>query len=194
MLFITRLFITSVSPTDSIMRYLQFISLILCIGHIFNSGLFAENDSFQKLRIKDKSFEQVLLDRKEIMSGLIDIITVVNQRYLVSVGICYMDAKPTPPKLLASMKYARIKAKEKVARLIDETMSSKESFTSHYEKIVKVDEEGNEETIQRVKETFLSFTQSESQQIIHSPDQKELGWWITAEGDQMGLAIAYPIK
>ena len=176
------------------MRYLQFICLILCTGHIFNSGLFAENDSFQKLRIKDKSFETALLARSEIMSGLIDVIEVDKKRYLVSVGICYMDGKPSPQKLLASMKYARIKAKEKVARLIGETMSSKESFTTHYEEIVKVDQEGNEETIKRVKETFLSFTQSDSEQIIHSPDQKELGWWISAEGDQMGIAIAYPIK
>lgn len=176
------------------MRYLQFISLFLFTGHIFNSGLFAENDAFQKLRIKNKSFEIALLARSEIMSGLIDVIEVDEKRYLVSVGICYMDGKPSPQKLLASMKYARIMAKEKVARLIGETMSSKESFTTHYEEIVKVDREGNEETIKRVKETFLSFTQSDSEQIIHSPDQKELGWWITAEGDQMGLAIAYPIK
>ena len=176
------------------MRYLQFISLFLFTGHIFNSGLFAENDAFQKLRIKNKSFEIALLARSEIMSGLIDVIEVDEKRYLVSVGICYMDGKPSPQKLLASMKYARIKAKEKVARLIGETMSSKESFTTHYEEIVKVDQEGNEETIKRVKETFLSFTQSDSEQIIHSPDQKELGWWITAEGDQMGIAIAYPIK
>jgi len=169
-----------------------YFTLIHCL---FLTNAFCEDkELFKKLRISDKSFEKALLDRSEIMSGLIDVIEVDKKRYLVSVGICYIDGKPSPQKLLSAMKYSRIKAKEKIARLIGETMSSKESFTSHYEEIVKIDQEGNEETIKRVKETFLSFTQSESQQIIHSPDQKELGWWITAEGDQMGLAIAYPIK
>lgn len=53
----------------------------------FNTALFAENDSFQKLRIKDKSFETALLARSEIMSGLIDVIEVDEKKYLVSVGI-----------------------------------------------------------------------------------------------------------
>jgi len=176
------------------MNFFYFFFLFFAIGLFSNIDLMADKELFQKLKINDKFFETALLARSEIMSGLIDVIEVKEKKYLVSVGICYMDSKPKPQKLLASMKYARIKAKEKVARLIGEKMSSKESFTSHYEEIVEVDAEGNEETIKRVKETFLSFTKSESQQIIHSPDQKELGWWITAAGDQMGLAIAYPIK
>ena len=159
-----------------------------------NSMSASQDNLFSKIKISDKSFEEALLKREKIFSGLIDVIEVDEKRYLVSSGISYLDGKPSPQKLLSAMKYARIKAKEKVARLIGQTMTSSESFTSHYEEIVKIDQEGNEETIKRVKETFLSFTQSESQQIIHSPDQKELGWWITAEGDQIGLAIAYPIE
>jgi hypothetical protein len=170
----------------------------LCIILLFANltSLASDVSDFHKIRIKEKSFADALLARTYLMRGLIDTIQVNEKKYLVSVGICYLNAqgKVSGEKLLEAMKYARIQAKTNLALLIGQTISSRQSFISHYESVTKVDAEGNEKQIERVREVFQSFTKSESKQMIHSPEQKELGWWISADKGQLGLAIAYPVK
>ena len=169
---------------------------LACSSLIFLSNtLLGAEESLKIDRLEKGEFRKKLLADSALMNGLVGELVVAGQSYLVSVGICSISKEAQGEKLLRAIKYARIMAKEKITRLIPAawTMSSKESFTSTYEKITKVDSAGNDMTIKRVKKVLFSLTKEQGEAFIHNPMQKELGWWITSGGDLVGLAIAYPI-
>ena len=169
---------------------LSFLSLIF-----FSTTPLGAEQSLKIDRLEKGEFRKKLLADSALMNGLVGKLEVAGQSYLISVGICSISKEAQGEKLLRAIKYARIMAKEKITRLIPATwtMSSKESFTSTYEKITKVDSAGNEDIIKRVKKVLSSVTKEQGEAFIHNPMQKELGWWITSEGDLVRLAIAYPI-
>ena len=156
---------------------------------------------FFKLKIKEKAFEDALLKDSDLMGGLIDVREIDGRKYLISVGACALspDAVPgsvkyNPEKLVKAIGYAETMAKAKLARLIKLTMSAKETFSSSYEEVTKIDSEGKELRIRRVKEIFTSYSKSKSLEHILSIDQKEIGWWITSDKQWLYKGIAYPLN
>ena len=152
-----------------------------------------DEPKFHKIRIKDPNFEKVLKENSHIMEGILDVIEVEGKKYMISVGTSSLPKITTPEKMLSALSYSRLMAKRNFSEMLNLVMTAKESFVAKYETIYTKDEDGKTETIERVMETFTSFIQTKSKQYIRSPEQQEIGWWISEDRTLLYAGIAYPM-
>lgn len=171
------------------------VSIISTVGALFIAlNTFGSNDpTFSKVRIKDPNFEKALKENSHIMEGILDVIEVEGKKYMISVGTSSLPKITTPEKMLSALSYSHLMAKRQFSEMLNLVMTAKESFVAKYETIYRTDENGKTETIERVMETFTSFIQTKSKQYIRSPEQKEIGWWISEDRTLLYAGIAYPM-
>ena len=171
------------------------VSIIFTVGALFTAfNTFGSNNpTFSKVRIKDPNFEKALKESSHIMEGILDVIEVEGKKYMISVGTSSLPKTTTPEKMLSALSYSRLMAKRQFSEMLNLVMTAKESFVAKYETIYQTDENGKTETIERVMETFTSFIQTKSKQYIRSPEQKEIGWWISEDRTLLYAGIAYPM-
>ena len=149
---------------------------------------------FTKVRVKEERFQPVLFADPSLMAGLLDVKRVDGKLYLISVGSAVNKFKknPVPKSFLDSMIVARQNAKANVAKFIETKLYTETTFIKETEKVTKTTG-GKVERTRRVRTTLKTFTKEESLQLIHSPERKELGWWISADENFFYLGIAFPL-
>ena len=113
---------------------------------------------------------------------------------MISVGTSSLPKINTPGKMLSALSYSRLMAKRQFSEMLNLVMTAKESFVAKYETIYETDENGKTETIERVMETFTSFIGQKSKQYIRSPEQQEIGWWISEDSTCFIQELPTPCK
>ena len=149
---------------------------------------------FKKIRLKENSFKNVLFSDPMLMSGLIDIKEVESRNYLISVGISVnkYKTKPIPASYMESMTLAKQNAKANLSKFIQNEIQTETTLTHSTQKIRKnVANEIIREI--RVATHLNELTKEKSLQLIHNTNQKELGWWISADDNFFYFGIAFPM-
>lgn len=150
---------------------------------------------FKKIRLKENSFKNVLFSDPMLMSGLIDVKEVEDRNYLISVGtsVNKFKSKPIPKSYMESITIAKQNAKANLSKFIQNEIQIETTLTQTTDKTGKT--EGNK-IIRNIRvRTYLDqITKEKSSQLIHNTNQKELGWWISADDNffYFGIAFAMP--
>ena len=72
----------------------------------------SDSPSFYKVRIKDSNFENALKENPHIMEGMMDVIEMDEQKYLISIGTSSLPKVSSPEKMLSALNMRSEMAKE----------------------------------------------------------------------------------
>jgi len=153
----------------------------------------SDSPSFYKVRIKDSDFENALKNNPHIMEGMMDVIEMDEQKYLISIGTSPLPKVSSPEKMLSALKYAREMAKKAFSERLNIAISTYKSLKTEVKTTTVLKEDGIPEVVERINETFFSFIKTSSNELIRAPEQKEIGWWISEDRTLLYAGIAYPM-
>jgi hypothetical protein len=167
--------------------------IILVIFSITFETQGQDEPNFHKIRIKDGEFEKVLKSNPHILEGMMDVVEIEGQKYLISIGTSPLAENKTPEKMLSALKYAREVAKKAFSERLNIAISTYKSIETEVNTTTVLNKDGIPEVVERINETFFSFIKTSSNELIRAPEQKEIGWWISEDRTLLYAGIAYPM-